>query len=173
MVFLGEQIQRYGQAGCSPLSAGSLSNNSARLHPRRACRLTSTRINDSPVSRCLPTDMFHEPSARRHRPRDPIVHTTTLSSRRDVSSAALSGLYTFKVNRGDTRGQQASTCHSSSGYNPYNKEVQTLFTTHEKTPSQVSRVKRCVARLPREELPGAERRSSCFADAISPTLSWP
>jgi len=117
MVLRGEQIQRYGQAGCSLLSAGSLSNNIAWLHPCRACRRTSTHLSDLPASRCLPADMFHMPCARRRRPGDPIVRTTTLLSPWDVRGGALSGRYTFESDRTNSHYQQASTCHSSSSNN--------------------------------------------------------
>lgn len=172
MVLRGEQIQRCGRVGCNLLSARTLSHNLAHLHPCRALRLTSTRLNGSPVSRGISTGISQETRRRLHGRRDPILHIiTTLSPRWDVNSATVAGLDTSKADRRDTRRQQAPTCHSSSGSNPSNKEVQTLSTTHHKTLFQVNRVRRCVARLPREELSEAERRSLCLADTTPPTLS--
>ncbi len=170
MVLRGEQIQRCGRAGCNLLSARTRPHNVAHLHPCRALRLTSTRLNDSPVSRGISTGTSQEPRRRLHGRRDPILHTTTLSPRWDLNGATVAGLDTSKADRRDTRHQQAPTCQSSSGGNPYNKEVQTVSAIHHKTLFQVNRVRRCVARLPREELSEAERRSLCLADTTPPTL---
>ena len=76
MVLRGIQIQRCGQAWCSSLLSRSLPKNIARLDPRHTCRLTSTRLNRSRVSRCFSTEVFQESNTQQHRRYDPITSTT-------------------------------------------------------------------------------------------------